>query len=47
MARLSKKVVSFFKTVFTSFVPNESESAWDDYRRARMLAQPVKTWTKH
>ncbi len=47
MARLSKKVLSFFKQVLVTFTPNESESAWDDYRRARMLAQPVKTWTKH
>lgn len=39
MARLSKKVLSFWKQVLMSLVPSDSDSAWDDYRRARLLSQ--------
>ncbi len=39
MASLSKKVLSFWKQVLVSLVPAESECAWDDYRRARLLKE--------
>ncbi len=44
MASVSKALLSFFKQLLASFVPPDSESAWDDYRRARSLATlPMRT----
>jgi hypothetical protein len=42
MAKLSKNFLSAFKQFLLSLVPSDSDSAWDDYRKARvMAAQPV------
>ncbi len=41
MASLSKKVLSLWKQILISLVPSESECAWDDYRRARLLREQL------
>jgi hypothetical protein len=42
MAKLSKNFLSAFKQFLQSLIPTDSDSAWDDYRKARvMAAQPV------
>lgn len=44
MAKLSKNFLSAFKQFLMSLVPSESDSAWDDYRKARALASiPVRS----
>ncbi len=42
MAKLSKNFLSAFKQFLMSLIPSDSDSAWDDYRKARVLsAQPI------